>query len=136
MIQLFATPHTSVVLAVRARDACWWLKYALNGRARQRNARFTKQETPDGFAMPSPYLVYLVTGQFDLEAFYQNGKLGADCIKAILSKNGFDINDFHSILDFGCGCGRVLRHWKTPKGPTLYGSDYNARLVKWCRNAL
>ena len=37
-----------------------------------------------------------------------------------------------SLLDFGCGCGRVLRHWAGLEGPAIHGSDYNERLVGWC----
>ena len=36
------------------------------------------------------------------------------------------------VLDFGCGCGRVLRHWAGLEGPEIHGSDYNERLVAWC----
>ena len=35
-------------------------------------------------------------------------------------------------LDFGCGCGRVLRHWAGLEGPAIHGSDYYERLVGWC----
>jgi SAM-dependent methyltransferase len=46
------------------------------------------------------------------------------------------MNHFEAILDFGCGCGRVIRQWKDLKGPALYGSDYNPRLVQWCQQNL
>ncbi len=41
-------------------------------------------------------------------------------------------------LDFGCGCGRVLRHFPKLglKDLSLYGSDYNAFLIDWCRQNL
>ena len=29
-----------------------------------------------------------------------------------------------------------MRHWNDLKGPKLYGSDYNPRLVKWCDSNL
>jgi SAM-dependent methyltransferase len=38
-----------------------------------------------------------------------------------------------AILDFGCGCGRVARHWAALEGPEVYGSDYNRELIDWCR---
>ena len=37
------------------------------------------------------------------------------------------------MLDFGCGCGRVMRHWRDLRGPALHGTDYNPYLVEWCR---
>jgi ubiquinone/menaquinone biosynthesis C-methylase UbiE len=78
----------------------------------------------------------LVTGQHNLEVFYNNGIQGVECIRTILHKNGFDMNDFQSILDFGCGCGRILRHWNDLKGPEFYGVDYNSNLLNWCRKYL
>jgi SAM-dependent methyltransferase len=91
---------------------------------------------PDGLMAPSPPLVYLVTGQYDIESFYQNGAQGAECIKSILKNNGLDINAFTSILDFGCGCGRIMRFWNILNGPELFGVDYNRRLINWCRRSL
>src|SRR5262249_52972949 len=111
-------------------------RYLMNFEVRSRNARFRQRGAPDGLPIPPPQLVYLVTGQYDAEAFYHNGALGAACIRGILQNNGLAIDAFESILDFGCGCGRVLRHWKTLRGPKLYGMDYNPRLVNWCRTAL
>ena len=40
-----------------------------------------------------------------------------------------------SVLDFGCGCGRVLRHWHRFRG-RLSGTDYNPALVGWCARHL
>lgn len=90
-------------------------------------------QSPDDLPLPSPYLVYLVTGQFNVHAFYNNGLLGIDSITKILTENGIDPSDLGSVLDFGCGCGRVLRHWR---GTQIYGTDYNEKLVSWCREAL
>jgi SAM-dependent methyltransferase len=102
-----------------------------------RDTIFKKQELlPDGLPTPPPQLMFLVYGGFDRNGFYNEGALGAECIKSILEKNGLDINAFGAILDFGCGCGRILRHWKTLSGPRIYGSDYNPSLVSWCRKSL
>jgi SAM-dependent methyltransferase len=40
-----------------------------------------------------------------------------------------------SILDFGCGCGRVVRHWAN-LAAEVHGSDMNGRLIRWCRRNL
>ncbi len=77
-------------------------------------------------------IAYLVTNTYTHEWFYQSGIRGSQCIRDILKRNNFEVDKFSSILDFGCGCGRIMRHWKNLKGPKLYGSDYNPRLVKWC----
>ena len=38
-------------------------------------------------------------------------------------------------LDFGCGCGRVTRHWRGLPAE-VFGSDYNRHLVDWCKRNL
>jgi SAM-dependent methyltransferase len=111
-------------------------QYLLDSNARSRNARFKSQALPDGLPAPSPHQVYLVSNQYDIEAFYQNGIEGTESIKAVLEGNGLNIDDFDSILDFGCGCGRIMRHWNALAGPTLSGTDYNPLLVNWCKTAL
>ena len=45
---------------------------------------------------------------------------------------GTPVEQMRAILDFGCGCGRVARHWAEVEGPELYGWDYNPDLVAWC----
>jgi 2-polyprenyl-3-methyl-5-hydroxy-6-metoxy-1,4-benzoquinol methylase len=91
---------------------------------------------PDGLPFPPPEMLCLVAGVFDAGRFYWGGVLGARCIKGILQVNGLDIGQFRAILDFGCGCGRIMRHWKALRGPQLCGTDYNPYLVDWCRRSL
>jgi SAM-dependent methyltransferase len=111
-------------------------QYGVDFRLRKKNRKWIKQGAPDGLAIPPPRLVNLVAGHFDVEAFYKNGRLGADCIRAILKKNGIEMSRLYSFLDFGCGCGRILRFWHGLKGPRIHGSDYNRDLVRWCRDHL
>jgi SAM-dependent methyltransferase len=86
--------------------------------------------------MPPPKLIYLVTGQFDAEAFYQSGVLGGTCIREILSRYNLEISTFRKVLDFGCGCGRVIRHFRSLTRANLYGIDYNPELIGWCQRNL
>ena len=109
-------------------------RYSFDFRLRKKNRHWIKLGAPDGLPIPPPRLVNLVAGHFDVAAFYQNGRLGAECICAILKKNGIEMNRFFSIFDFGCGCGRILRFWNTLQGPKIHGSDYNRTLVRWCRD--
>jgi len=104
--------------------------------ARRENSRFKERWPPDEVPLPPEGLVYLVTQQYRIEPFLANGLLGSTCIRSVLSKNKLDIEKFESILDFGCGCGRVMRHWRKLPHSRLYGTDYNPRLIEWCRTAL
>ena len=91
----------------------------------------------DGLPVPPPEMVRLVVGMFDFENIYEPfvtlSELGAASIRETLSRNDLDIADFDSILDFGCGCGRMMRQWRSLTGTGLHGSDYNPYLVGWCR---
>ena len=122
-------------LTALARDLYSYSKYYLSITTHIRNARFRNSNAPNGPPLPAPRMVYLVTGQFSLEPFLVNGSLGAQCIQNILTKNGLNIREFNSILDFGCGCGRVLRHLSGLKNSRLYGTDYNPYPIPWCRKA-
>ncbi len=112
------------------------LKYGVNFSLKAENRRFVKRGAPDGLPLPSPRMVNLVAGHFDIREFYENGLLGANCIRHLLGKNDLEMDGFSSILDFGCGCGRIIRHWKSLRGPQIYGSDSNSRLVQWCSKNL
>jgi SAM-dependent methyltransferase len=58
-------------------------------------------------------------------------------ISDTLAAHGLRLEDFGAILDFGCGCGRVVRHWQPLAGSVqIHGSDYNRELVEWCRENL
>ena len=73
------------------------------------------------------------TGGSDIGAFLNSTYQAADSIRWILEKNGLDIAQFHALLDFGCGCGRVIRRWQALTGVEIHGVDYNPDLIEWCR---
>ncbi len=120
-------------LASAANDLRNRVGYQLDRDLQRKNAAFAPA---DHLPMPPAHLACLVTGSYSLEWLYNNGLVGADCIRAVLARNGLDIRAFKRMLDFGCGCGRILRHWKSANDPEIHGSDYNPRLIAWCRRAL
>jgi SAM-dependent methyltransferase len=103
-------------------------------RGRKRGKHPT--EAPDGFPIPPAQLMVLVTGSADADWYTQGGKLSAESICRVLGAAGLGPRDFHSILDFGCGCGRVIRHWRPISNAALHGADHNPALVQWCRRNL
>lgn len=113
---------------------------SLRHRAARLRARVRKRMTieydANGVRIPPEHLTSLVTGVFDTNWFLTSGKRGAESLRDVLSKNGIDIAGFDAILDFGCGVGRVLRHLPTLTNARLFGSDYNRKLIAWCRGNL
>ena len=93
----------------------------------------------DGLATPSPYLMTLVAGDPDLESFLAHGRHIADYLEAVLNRHDRRFDAAQSVLDFGCGCGRIARH-VAPRtiaaGGDLIGLDINPRLASWCADNL
>lgn len=112
-----------------ARDAATSLPWLRD------NSRFWLRGSRDGLPIPPLHLVRSSTGTSSLEWLFRGGALAADSIRRILARNGRDIRDVRCLLDFGCGCGRVLRHW-AGLGAEIHGSDYNSRSIAWCRDHL
>ena len=94
------------------------------------------RESSDGFPVPPARLIVLVTGSADSGWYTEGGRLGAESVCRTLAAAGVSIAQFQNILDFGCGCGRVIRHWHPLTGAALHGSDQNQELVHWCRQNL
>lgn len=74
-----------------------------------------------GVPIPPRHLIYLVAGKYDIPGFLDGGRLGAQTLRDVLAKNGVDIARFETILDFGCGVGRVFRHLRPLTGAKLFG---------------
>jgi SAM-dependent methyltransferase len=91
--------------------------------------------TPDFIPIPPSRLIDLVAGNLSIFWFLEGGILAKQAIFNLLDKNGFDFNQFSNVLDFGCGCGRVIRNWHS-FSPNFYGTDYNMELIEWCKNNL
>jgi SAM-dependent methyltransferase len=115
--------------AFRVRDL------ARVARAIPRNMHFWTRPSPDGLPLPRSALIYQVAGTADITWFLQAGERAAESIRTTLSRNGLDLEDFESILDFGCGCGRVVRHWGGLHAQ-IFGTDVNERAIAWCRRNL
>jgi SAM-dependent methyltransferase len=91
----------------------------------------------DGLPVPPLDMIFLVTGTREPVRFVEGAKARShQGMVDALTSNGLDLNGFEAILDFGCGCGRIIRHWKYLSKPRLYGTDYNPALIEWCQNNL
>ena len=93
---------------------------------------------PDGLPLPPAEFDFLVSARRDLDAF-QFLELGRDHaaeIVSTLSRHGIEIDELEAILEFGCGCGRITRVFHSLKKAKVYGTDYNRRLIDWCRQCL
>jgi SAM-dependent methyltransferase len=93
--------------------------------------------TPDGLRLPPPYLIWLVIGTIDGELYLKSGNYQFNkLIIPLLQRNRLEIDNFQTILDFGCGCGRLTRWFYPCTGAEIWGVDYNEKLVRWCQKNL
>jgi SAM-dependent methyltransferase len=111
--------------------ARWSRDLVSAARFRQANAAWLKANPGDPVPIPGARLRILVAGSPDIAWFVEGGRRGAASIRSILEDNGVRFATVRSLLDFGCGCGRVLRHFMAD-GVSIHGSDLNPKLIRWC----
>ena len=108
---------------------------AFDPRTLAANRRWRRSHDPST-AVPPPRLIFEVVHNYDIRGFINGGRERAETIDHVLSESGFELRDSESVLDFGCGCGRVIRHMRERTAAQLSGSDLNPRLIEWCRENL
>lgn len=119
--------------------AAWVARHALavaSPAALYRNARYRLRGDPDPLPLPSLRSRILVAGSADVRWFLDSGARAAASIEGTLRSHGIDMRGLASVLDFGCGCGRVLRHWKGLEGVQIHGADACPALVEEARRTV
>lgn len=92
--------------------------------------RPSRVRSVDGPPLPPRRLMVRVAGTADADWFLRSGRAAYDAIAAHVP-----LHEVESVLDFGCGCGRVLRYWEGHSG-FVAGSDQDAGAIDWCRTNL
>ncbi|MDQ3647020.1 MAG: class I SAM-dependent methyltransferase [Actinomycetota bacterium] len=84
------------------------------------------------FPLPPEDLIVRVTGQSDAELFDRSGARHVEDLGAALAAIGRGYEDVARVYDFGCGCGRILRHLaQAAPHARLYASDIDEPAVAW-----
>jgi SAM-dependent methyltransferase len=114
--------------AVRAYE----LALAARSRLSSRNGLET-----GGVPLP-PALLRAQAGPKHADAAYflQSGAHHAALIQELLQEQGTSVEELGALLDWGCGCGRILRHWAKLEQTRICGCDINPRMVDWCTEHL
>jgi SAM-dependent methyltransferase len=91
----------------------------------------------DGLPVPPPLLRVRVTGELaERDEWLRHSEIDAALIRAALERAGRPIEGMRSLLDFGCGCGRVARHWAGLEGTEVFGADVSRDAIRWCERNL
>ncbi|HBG05738.1 MAG: hypothetical protein A2075_06115 [Geobacteraceae bacterium GWC2_58_44] len=97
----------------------------------KRNSSFVKRH-PD-FTLPPRHLAYDAYSAPDWEFYKESGEESAVYLRDVmLQYSGSGPAD--SVLEWGCGPGRIIRHLPEFCGETTayFGTDYNGETIKWC----
>jgi len=109
--------------AVRAYEYVLAAKSTLFGK---------RTRADDGLPLP-PARMRAQVGPLHADArfFLESGRHNAELIRSLVP-----LEEVNALLDWGCGCGRVLRHWSDQQGMRVYGCDINPKMVDWCNENL
>jgi len=103
---------------------------AFRGWEAWRTLRGGRRVAVDGPPLPPRRLMVRVAGTADGDWFVRGGRAAYDAIVSHVR-----LDEVESVLDFGCGCGRVIRWWDAFPG-TVAGSDLDEQAIEWCRRNL
>ena len=87
-----------------------------------------KEKFPN-IVLPPDYLMY-ESFKLDYASYYFGGKKTAEWVQN-LTKEWLPEGNW-MVLDWGCGPGRVIRHWPEHQF-TCFGSDVNEKSLDWCK---
>lgn len=83
--------------------------------------------------LPPDDLMIAVSGHARHEDFGRSRLSGPAQLQLDFTAAGIDVSALRDVLDFGCGCGRVLAGWAMRGHDfALQGCDYNHLFVEWC----
>jgi len=99
--------------------------------------KYRNSGLPDHLPAPPSNLIFLIIGLRWATVYWRSGNEIFEEIQFVLKKNSIDLKPSDSVLDFGCGCGRIIRHFYYHiKDVHFFGSDYNPQLIEWCKSNL
>jgi SAM-dependent methyltransferase len=87
--------------------------------------------------VPPKHLRHRVHGSEDPVSFERLGRKVANGIDYAKFLAGCTLADNAKILDFGCGCGRVIRYFKPfHENCEYFGTDIDGEAIAWCQKNL
>jgi SAM-dependent methyltransferase len=93
---------------------------------------------PDGMPLPPGRMLITTTGGNGQSPawYWESGLHDHATIREVCHEAGHDPDGFSAVLDFGCGLGRIARHWLGQPGLEVYGCDYNRVVARWVQRNL
>lgn len=87
--------------------------------------------------IPNGELIFLTQGHTQSDEYSSNIIPALLTMQSYLEKSGIEIQKIKTLLDFGCGSGRLLVGWHIISPHIeLFGCDLNAHLIQWAQQNL
>src|SRR5919198_1627042 len=78
----------------------------------------------DGLPVPPARLrTHIGPLHADANFFIASGRHNAELVRELLREEGSPVETIEALLDWGCGCGRLLRHWANLADTRVAGCD-------------
>jgi len=110
------------------------VRYIIQSRKNKQANKTFLIENPE-VKLPPNYLMY-ESFQINYQKYMEGGREVAKWVVDSLANHSSIAKV--TILDWGCGPGRVIRHMPDllGEGSKVYGTDYNSKSITWCRDNL
>ena len=121
-----------------------WDHYLRRGNAENRPGAVRQYATVEllsrnttSIPVPPADLRARVHGAEELAAFHKIGQVVAGDLEGTIKSIDLELNNRSNILDFGCGCGRIIS-WFQDLHPNskFYGTDIDSEAITWCQENL
>jgi SAM-dependent methyltransferase len=130
---LFHETIKSVPVIGKIAIMVWFIFFQIRVKKAEKRDQFSPIDER-GIAIPPARLRHRVHGDLDRENFLRIGKTMANDIRNSVKEVDRDWHSFTNILDFGCGCGRVMRWFiGLENNAHFYGTDIDPDSVGWCK---
>ncbi len=104
----------------------------VRGRANLRHED-TADVDKDGRPIPPDWLREIVVGHRNVDSFIKSGDEIMAGFARLVTKADQDLSEYSHILDFGSGCGRILRALPKYTNARLVGCDLVPEAITWCQ---
>jgi SAM-dependent methyltransferase len=111
----------------------WYAVYRGYVKARCRRLDWLEAFRSRDALIPPAMLRYRVSQSTDVRKFLEVGNNCALTVRQSLRAAGAPLEGLEPVLDFGCGCGRVLAALlREFPGKQFFGTDVDGEAIDWC----